>query len=57
MGNRYTFIGVGVGVGVTLSKLLCLTSEKGSTLKGKILLPLGANSFFQSRPLYGKGLV
>ena len=29
----------------TLSKLLCLTSEKGSTLKGKNLLPQGANSF------------
>ena len=28
-----------------LSKLLSLPSEKGSSLKGKNLLPLGANSF------------
>ena len=26
-------------------KLFCFPSEKGSTLKGKNLLPLGANSF------------
>ena len=29
----------------TLSKIVFLPSEKGSTLKGKNLLPLGANSF------------
>ena len=30
---------------VTVSKLFCLSCEKESTLKGKNLLPLGANSF------------
>ena len=42
---------------VTLSKLFCLLSEKGSCLKGKDLLPLGANLFlssFQRRPLFQK---
>ena len=29
----------------TLTKLILLPSEKGSTLKGKNLLPKGANSF------------
>ena len=29
----------------TPSKLFCIPSEKGSTLKGKNLLPMGANSF------------
>ena len=29
-----------------LLKLFCLHSEKGSTVKGKNLRPLGANSFF-----------
>ena len=31
--------------GKLLSKLFYLPSEKGSTLKGKNLLPVGANSF------------
>ena len=30
---------------VTQTKLLCIPSEKGSTLKGKNLLLMGANSF------------
>ena len=29
----------------SLLKWICLLVEKGSTLKGKNLLPLGANSF------------
>ena len=29
----------------TLSKLFCLPSEKGSTLKGKNLLPIGSKFF------------
>ena len=31
---------------ITVSKVFCLPSEKGSTLKGKNLLPVGANSFY-----------
>ena len=31
---------------VTLSCCSCVSSVKGSTLKGKNLLPIGANSFF-----------
>ena len=31
---------------VTLSKLFCFPSEKGSALKGKNLLLMGANPFF-----------
>ena len=42
---------------VTQSKLFCLLSEKGSALKGKNLLPLGANSSFCGRPFFRKGLV
>ena len=35
-----------LSVVATLSKLFCVLSEKGSTLKGKnYLLPKGANSF------------
>ena len=41
---------------VTLSKLFLCPPEKGSTLKGKNLLSMGANSFFKSRPLFQKGL-
>ena len=40
----------------TLSKLFCLPSEKGSTLKGKNLLPLGANSFLLEYTPFQKGL-
>ena len=39
-----------------MSKLLCIHSENGSTLKGKNLLPLGANSFLYSRPIFRRGL-
>ena len=45
-GYGYTFIVGVVGLGETaLSKSFCLPSEKGSTLKGKNLLPMGVNSF------------
>ena len=30
---------------LTLSESFCLPSEKGSTIKGKNLLPMGADSF------------
>ena len=40
----------------TLSKLYCLLSENGSILKGKNLLPLGANSFFLELTPFQKGL-
>ena len=36
----------------TLSKLLCPLSEKGSTLKGKNLLPWEQILSFQSRSLF-----
>ena len=39
--NGYTF----KGGGAIFVKSFCLPSEKGSTLKGKNLLPLGAGSF------------
>ena len=35
--------------GKQLSKLFFLPSEKGCTLKGKNLLPEGANSFFSEQ--------
>ena len=38
-----------------LSKFLCLSSEKDSTLKGKNLLLLGANSFLLKRTPSQKG--
>ena len=40
---------------VTLSKVFCLPSEKGSTLKGKNLLPVGANSFLLELIPFQKG--
>ena len=39
----------------TLSKQFYLPSEKGSTLKGKNLLPLGANSFLLEQTPFQKG--
>ena len=39
-----------------LSKLFYLPSEKVSTLKGKNLLPLGANSFLLEKTPFHKGL-
>ena len=36
----------------TVSKMFCSASGKGSALKGKNLLPLGANSLLQSRPVF-----
>ena len=33
----------------TLSKLVLLSSKKGSSLTGKNLLPLGANSFLSEK--------
>ena len=44
---RYTYLrGIDTLSGkTTLSRWFCLPSEKGSTLKGKNLLPMGANSF------------
>ena len=41
---------------ITLSKLFWLLSEKGFTLKGKNLLPLGANSFLLKYTPFQKGL-
>ena len=41
----------------TLSKFFWLPSEKGSTLKGKSLLPMGANSFLLEQIHLQKGLV
>ena len=40
---------------VTLSKLFCLFSEKGSTLKGKNLLPMGVNYFLLEWTPFQKG--
>ena len=40
---------------LTLAILFLLLSEKGSTLKGKNLLPLGANSFLLEQTLFQKG--
>ena len=37
-------------------KLFCLPSKKGSTLKGKTLLPFGANSFLLEQITFQKGL-
>ena len=42
---------------VTLSKLFCLFSEKGSTLKGKNLLPMGVNYFLLEWTPFQKGFV
>ena len=39
----------------TLSALFCLPPEKGSNLKGKNLLPLGANSFLLKLIPFQKG--
>ena len=39
----------------TLSKLFCLLFEKGSTLKGKNLLPMGANSFLLEWTSFSEG--
>ena len=51
MGNECTVRGA------TLSKSFCFPSEKGSTLKGKNLLPLGANSLLlEEIPLQKEGL-
>ena len=41
----------------TLSKFFWLPSEKGSTPKGKNLLPMGANSFLLEQIHLQKGLV
>ena len=41
---------------ITLSNLILSSSEKGSTLKGKNLLPVGANSFLLEETLFGMGL-
>ena len=38
-------VGAGVGVERVYLKLFCLTSKKESTLRGKNLLPIRANSF------------
>ena len=40
----------------TLSKLLCLSSEKGYILKVKNFLPMGANSFFLEQTPFQKWL-
>ena len=40
----------------TLSNLFSPPSEKGSALKGKNLLPKGANSFFLEQTPFQKGL-
>ena len=42
---------------VTLSKLFCLPSEKGSAVKAKNLLSLGANSFLLEQTPFQKGIV
>ena len=48
---------MGVGVEVTV-KLVCLPSEKESTLKGKNLLPLDEQILsFSRRPLFTMGLM
>ena len=39
-----------------ISIRFCFPSEKGSTLKGKNLLPLGANSFLLELNPFQKGL-
>ena len=39
----------------TLSALFCLPPEKGSSLKGKNLLPMGANSFLLKLTPFQKG--
>ena len=49
--NGYTFRKGGNSVKTVLS-----SSEKGSTLKGKTLLPLGAKSFFLEEIPFQKGL-
>ena len=36
-------------------KTICLSSEKGSTQKGKNLLPLGANFFLFEQTIFQKG--
>ena len=41
----------------TLSKLFCLPSGKGSSLKGKNLLPGGANSFLLEYTPFRRGLM
>ena len=41
----------------TFVKFVYLPSENGSTLKGKNLLPRGANSFLLEYTLFLKGLV
>ena len=41
---------------VTLLKLFCLNSEKVSALKGKTLLPFGANSFLLVQTPFQKRL-
>ena len=40
----------------TTVKIVCLPSEKGSILKGKNLLPQGANSFLLELTPFQKGL-
>ena len=42
-------------VATELSKLSCHLSEKGPTLKGKNLLPVGANSFLFEKTPFRKG--
>ena len=50
LGGIDTLSGVAI-----LSKLFCLPSEKGSTLTGKNLLPMGANSFLLEWTPFQKG--
>ena len=40
-----------------MSKLNLIPYEKKSTLKGKNLLPLGANSFYLELTLFRRGLI
>ena len=40
---------------IILSRLLCLPSEKGFSLKGNNLLPLGANYFLLEETPYQRG--
>ena len=40
----------------TLSKLICIHSEKGTTLKGKNLLPMGAHSILVAETSFQKGI-
>ena len=54
LGGMDTFSGE-----ITLSKLCCLSSEKGFSLKGRICSPAphGATLVFETKPLSKRGLV